>query len=121
MNHYLLGAFTASTALFLTSYTASINVFALCCQIMGGFIAVGCCYLAARKLASTKSQEDSQEMMIKYLALGFFVNFAAIILLLTLFGSKEWAKGIGNSSLFFGLISLDVVYTMLFIVIPGLD
>ena len=59
--------------------------------------------------------------MIKYLVIGFFINFFAIILLLTLFGSKEWAKGIGNSSLFYGLLSCDTVYTMLWIVIPGLD
>ena len=121
MNYYLLAAFTASTALFLISWTAMINVFAVCCQIMGGFIAVACCYLAARQIASTKNREDTREAMIKYLVFGFFINFAAIILLLTLFGSKEWAKGIGNSSLFYGIFSFDAIYTMLWIVIPGLD
>ena len=59
--------------------------------------------------------------MVKYVAFGFFVNFVAIILLLTLLGSKEWAKGIGYSSMLFCLCSLDVIYVMLFIVIPGLD
>ena len=59
--------------------------------------------------------------MVKYVAFGFFVNFVAIILLLTLFGTKEWAKGIGYSSMLFCLCSLDVIYVMLFIVIPGLD
>ena len=59
MNYYLLATFTGSTALFLISWTAMINVFAVCCQILGGFIAVSCCYLAARQIASTKNRDDT--------------------------------------------------------------
>ena len=120
-NYVLLGVGTAGYAMFVASLAAIFSVEFFFSLVFGGAMGVASIYMTSRFIESTKVRDDCKNTMAKGLGIGLVANIVAIALILSAFGSKSLAYGIGLSSIVFVVAGMYIGWVMLYIIIPSMD
>lgn len=119
LNYILLAGVTIGEACFLSAVAADLTSFSVYMAIMATCLAVGGLFVAAYYTASTVDRDTLIKNMVTAMVTAFFIDLTMLLVTMVIYNPKDKAIVVAISLVMIVIVSVYIVYDLLFIIVPG--